>query len=640
MVVGRLMILVVVMAWLGTCLVGGLTVDLSALPAYHAPAHTHQSVLDPDGVFTVLWTPNLTKQEVVWEIHARTRGWLGFGFSSNGGMRGADIITAWVRDGQLHLQDRHGVGPEMPPEDESSDWRPLYARENDTYTMLVVARDVNTCDPQDYLLTNETVRLLYAWGDEDPSGDQPPYHGQRRGNRFAMVLSPFHREGQMENSQTWIVRQRIVLPHTQDTFYWCHIEKVPDWKEKHHYIGYEMIYGQNARTNLHHSVAFECHAQDGSDPGDQLEQYVGHPGFECYTANMPPQFYLCERFLINWAIGSEGEMLPQYVGMPLRHEHGGATYLMFQSHYDNYRLERNVTVDWAMKIHHTTQLRPWDASVLGLGHSLLFSLTVPPRTPEWLVAAHCSSACTAAALPPEGVSIFTVFLHGHYLVRAIRVRHFRGQKELPPIAIDDNYAADFQQSRRLAREVKLLPGDHITVECDYNSHDKSYAVFTGWRAQDEMCQAFFSYYPRVPLAVCRSSPHPRLLTHAYRLKGFKSDLDLAGFEFDPEVGDGVRYQEAVNALPWSSLNAKEINRGIVEGDQVIKCQLNYGVPLQLDTNVTGYPKADPYVPPEDKLCALRRSHTPLSASAPVASSAPTLSFLPGLTVLLVLMGLC
>ncbi|MPC47122.1 DBH-like monooxygenase protein 1 [Portunus trituberculatus] len=127
--------------------------------------------------------PKVLHPEVVWEIHARTRGWLGFGFSSNGGMDGADIVTAWVEDGKLHLQDRHGVGPEMPPEDEISDWRPLYARENDTHTMLVVARDVNTCDLNDYVLSNETVRLIYAWGEEDPSGDHPPYHGPRRGNR-------------------------------------------------------------------------------------------------------------------------------------------------------------------------------------------------------------------------------------------------------------------------------------------------------------------------------------------------------------------------------------------------------------------------------------------------------------------------
>uniref|UniRef100_A0A0P4WA35 DOMON domain-containing protein n=1 Tax=Scylla olivacea TaxID=85551 RepID=A0A0P4WA35_SCYOL len=630
MAVGRPLLRLAVLAWVGACLAGSMTVDLATLPAYDAPDHTHESVLDPDGVFTVLWTPDLDKQEVVWEIHARTRGWLGFGFSSNGGMGGADIVTAWVEDGKLHLQDRHGVGPKMPPEDEINDWRPLYARENDTHTMLVVARDVNTCDPEDYVLTNETVRLLYAWGEEDPSGDQPPYHGPRRGNRYGLVLAPFHRDGLLEDFETITVRQRIVLPHTQDTFYWCHIEKIPEWKEKHHYIGFDMIYGENAHSNLHHSVAFECHTQDGTDPAKLLESHVGHPGYECYTPNMPPEFYLCERFLINWAIGSEGELLPEKVGIPLRHEHGGATYLMFQSHYDNKRLERDVTVEWSMRLYHTTQLRPWDASIIGLGHSLIFSLTVPPRTSDWLVVGHCSSACTAAALPPEGVNIFTVFLHGHYLVRAIRLRHFRGLKELPPIAVDTNYAADFQQSRRLSREVKLLPGDHLTVECDYNSETRDTATFTGWRADDEMCQAFINYYPRVPLAMCRSSPHPRLLTRLYHLKGFQSDLDLSTFEFNPEVGDGRRYQEAVNALPWSTLDKQKINSEIIHGDQFIKCQYNYGISLKLDTNVTGYPTAVPFVPAEDKFCALRAS-----ASASVLSPPPTFTLLPWLLALVV-----
>lgn len=35
------------------------------------------------------------------------------------------------------------------------------------------------------------------------------------------------------------------------------------------------------------------------------ERYVGHEGYECYTPNMPPDFNFCEKFLINWAIGSE-----------------------------------------------------------------------------------------------------------------------------------------------------------------------------------------------------------------------------------------------------------------------------------------------------------------------------------------------
>lgn len=56
-------------------------------------------------------------------------------------------------------------------------------------------------------------------------------------DRYALVLVPFYRQGLPQNAQVWTVRQNIALPHTQDTFYWCHIEKIPKWQRKHHYIG-------------------------------------------------------------------------------------------------------------------------------------------------------------------------------------------------------------------------------------------------------------------------------------------------------------------------------------------------------------------------------------------------------------------
>ena len=34
-------------------------------------------------------------------------------------------------------------------------------------------------------------------------------------------------------------------------------------------------------------------------------------------------------------MGSNGEILPEHVGMPLGEEFGGATYFMLETHYDN-----------------------------------------------------------------------------------------------------------------------------------------------------------------------------------------------------------------------------------------------------------------------------------------------------------------
>ena len=68
-------------------------------------------------------------------------------------MRGSDIVTAWILDGKLYLQDRYAQGNFLPAIDDENDWNPLYAMENETHTIVALQRDINTCDPQDFILT-------------------------------------------------------------------------------------------------------------------------------------------------------------------------------------------------------------------------------------------------------------------------------------------------------------------------------------------------------------------------------------------------------------------------------------------------------------------------------------------------------
>ena len=60
--------------------------------------------------------------------------------------------------------------------------------------------------------------------------------------------------------------------------------------------------------------------------------------------------------------------------------------------------------------------------------------------------------------------------------RKLRLRHYRGDKELPWIANDGNYDFDYQQDRPVTNEVKVLPGDHLATgnksSC-LNYHDVS-----------------------------------------------------------------------------------------------------------------------------------------------------------------------
>ena len=53
------------------------------------------------------------------------------------------------------------------------------------------------------------------------------------------------------------------------------------------------------------------------------------------SPNMPPSWLLCKPVTIVWAVGSDGDMLPENVGMPMGNENGHPTYFMMETHYDN-----------------------------------------------------------------------------------------------------------------------------------------------------------------------------------------------------------------------------------------------------------------------------------------------------------------
>jgi hypothetical protein len=63
--------------------------------------------LDADGVITLNWSLDEDGQSVTFHLVAQTLGWVGFGFTPSGGMKGADMIIGWVSDdGQAHFTVR------------------------------------------------------------------------------------------------------------------------------------------------------------------------------------------------------------------------------------------------------------------------------------------------------------------------------------------------------------------------------------------------------------------------------------------------------------------------------------------------------------------------------------------------------
>lgn len=80
---------------------------VNASPASLPTTHEwlHQLVLDSYGNYHVKWHFDLSTESIVFSLCVRTQGWIGFGFSPNGGMTGSDLVIIWVdASGRAHLQ--------------------------------------------------------------------------------------------------------------------------------------------------------------------------------------------------------------------------------------------------------------------------------------------------------------------------------------------------------------------------------------------------------------------------------------------------------------------------------------------------------------------------------------------------------
>ncbi len=67
--------------------------------------YTHALEIDEDNPqqYLLLWKM-INSSEIQFEVHCKTKGWLGFGISSTGGMGGADIVIGWVKNGEAVLK--------------------------------------------------------------------------------------------------------------------------------------------------------------------------------------------------------------------------------------------------------------------------------------------------------------------------------------------------------------------------------------------------------------------------------------------------------------------------------------------------------------------------------------------------------
>nr|XP_039261515.1 DBH-like monooxygenase protein 1 homolog [Styela clava] len=467
----------------------------------------YSAKLDFEGKVLFQWS--FSERIIKFEITAPTLGWIGIGFSPSGTMKGSDIIFAWLNGGKPHILDMHGRRNGLPEIDTKSNIRWPSITQNETHTTLFINRFLDTCDDDhDFIITEDTTRVIYAYGHTIPEGKLPTvgsYHGSNRGVKSLRLLDKKYtvlekRILKRKDTKSHDIRSpHFTIPKTR-TYYHCFFHKLPELNVKHHIIRFEAILTPGNEKNVHHINVYHCNES-------LMTPELFNVSKECYTGDLE-HWNVCAPVLVSWAVGMEAVTMPRHVGFPIGVP-GSPKIVKVEIHYDNVDLESGMKDTSGIRMLYTPSLRKYDAGILLTGFDVWPTLFIPQGSKDYIVHGHCSAQCLEGIMKQgnrETINVFGVFLHSHTAGSGMVLRHYRNGTELEPIAKDLTYDFDYQETKLLSREKIIQSGDNLMLECIYNTVNRKGPTVGGLETIDEMCFGFVMYYPKMHDAYCQSYP--------------------------------------------------------------------------------------------------------------------------------------
>ncbi|CAF3053826.1 unnamed protein product [Rotaria sp. Silwood2] len=439
------------------------------------------------------WTTNEINQEILFELHIHTTGWIALGISPSGGMNGADIGVGWIdQSGNVHFQDRYALSTITPIVDNTTnDWFALQGREQNGWTAIQFKRSFDTCDSMDVSIKSGTNNLIYAYGLIDPTNDIT-YHETRRDSRTLSLRS--YNDPPLESEFTRFAHFDFRLNNYSipsiDTTYFCKIYKTPtNYSSKRHVIANQFLIESSNRDFIHHILMYEC---------DSTVQFNDSnlPEGLCY--NVKSQIQSCAiNIATGWAVG--GDYMTEYpkeAGYPI----GGdfqIKYYMIEIHFNNPNQISNITDSSGIRFYIGNQLRQYDIGYLTFGTDILpTSLAIPPNVQNFIVDSYCPINATIS-IPMSGITVISAFPHAHLQGRSISTKIIRNQTAVQYLFNGETFDFNYQFEHRLAEPIKIYSGDEFATRCVYNTMNKTRITLGGESVHDEMCLHIFTYYPRM-----------------------------------------------------------------------------------------------------------------------------------------------
>ncbi|XP_064458103.1 dopamine beta-hydroxylase-like isoform X2 [Ornithodoros turicata] len=527
------------MAMHGICVVAVFAAFGLPLGASGGNPRYFELVLDPSSLFKMFWTVDYDTELLTVELKLELQptDWFAVGFSDRGNITNADLCVLWAdKRGKPHLEDTWTDDGGFLSVDEHNDCTLGSLRRRGSVIRFLFTRKFDTCDPQDYVIEDGTVHVVYA------SGRGPlrrldglklihSEHGFQRAQLLKIMddLPPFPEDTRVIN----FLNDKVAVPAVETT-YWCSLQKLPyDFRYSKHIIRYEANIQKGSEAVVHHMELFHCEVPVGED----LPEWNDN----CYHPKKPKILENCKRVIAAWAMGAPPLAYPEEAGLPV----GGSDYslyAMLEVHYNNPE-ERDDYVDSSgITLYYTSDLRPNDVGILEVGLEYTDKMVIPPRQPAFELTGYCVSECTRTGLPATGITFVAAQLHTHLTGRRIWVKHVREGAELPEVARDDHFSTHFQEIRLLKNRVQVLPGDALYITCSYETMDRENVTLGGFGITDEMCVTYIHYFPKTNLEVCKSS------VDSYSLEAyFMHQNSYHGIPTSTKKGISDNYK----SIPWT-----------------------------------------------------------------------------------------
>ncbi|XP_060907402.1 DBH-like monooxygenase protein 2 homolog [Labrus mixtus] len=459
--------------------------------------------LDQNELVCLKWGFDSLQGDITFKLVVNTTGWVGFGLSPNGGMQGADIVMGGLGPSGSYFQDYHATGNSMPLVDKQQSYTLLSVIESEGQTIMTFKRAIQSCDEQDFRITAQAAKVIYAYG----TTDDIQYHASRRGTKEVNLLN-YMPKSTITGPNYFMARVDNISVPQNHTYYHCKVMKLPTLIKKHHIY---LVEPEIEHPDIvHHMLLYGC-PSFVTEPYDN-PCFIGDIGDACFHT------------VASWAVGGGVFALPENVGLPIGGEESDVFYRL-EIHYNNPNGVKGRTDSSGLKLYYTDQLRQYDGATLTTGVLQFQNMEyiIPPKATNFHTYGVCNTNVFSQLLNPlPDLQVFAVMLHTHLAGRKVRVGHYRDGVQIDFLALIENYNFEYQEIISLGSTKTIKSGDEIVVECTYSTSTRTKTTKMGLGTTDEMCLAFLLYYPAIKISSCISHPntmHPSLSTSNQMIQG-------------------------------------------------------------------------------------------------------------------------